>query len=180
MVSPTHTTYRWAALPRSHRISPHLTAAHRISPQLTASHRISPHLTAAHRPSLTVSAFFSNLHPLQPTSLTRLSPVTAGPTVGGSVITIHGAGLAAFATWGASASNARCRWHALEVTNATSLSDEELVCESAPQLSFSAATEVRDPTRTPNPYLRTSPDHLHPLTPHHPPPGIPRGGSQRP
>lgn len=52
---------------------------------------------------------------MQPTRLTHLTPVTAGPTLGGSVITIHGNGLGAFRRWGAQAHNARCRWHHTEV-----------------------------------------------------------------
>jgi hypothetical protein len=43
---------------------------------------------------------------VQPTRLTHLTPVTAGPSLGGSVITIHGEGLAAFARWGAQVSGA--------------------------------------------------------------------------
>ena len=46
----------------------------------------------------------------QPTRLTHVSPVTAGPTLGGSAVTIHGRGLSAFAQWGAGPAQARCRW----------------------------------------------------------------------
>jgi hypothetical protein len=88
---------------------------------------------------------------VQPSELTHLTPVTAGPTIGGSMVTIHGRGLGAFSTWGARPSNARCRWGGEAVhcridpeactTVPSYLSDEKLVCESAAQ-PFTFATEV--------------------------------------
>ena len=78
---------------------------------------------------------------IQPTSLTHLTPVTAGPTIGGSVITVHGEGLAAFRAWGADADNARCRWHGTELTVPTALTDTQLVCPSA-SMPFTSPTEV--------------------------------------
>ena len=78
---------------------------------------------------------------LQPAELTHLTPVTAGPMLGGSVVTVHGRGLAAFSKWGASASNARCRWHGMELTVPTYLDDTRLVCQTAAQ-PFAVPTEV--------------------------------------
>ena len=78
---------------------------------------------------------------VQPTSLTHLTPVTAGPTIGGSVITVHGAGLAAFQAWGAGPANARCRWNGDAVTIPSMLSESQLTCPSA-SMPFTAPTEV--------------------------------------
>ena len=78
---------------------------------------------------------------VQPTALTRITPFTAGPTLGGSVVTIHGEGLDAFTRWGAAASNARCRWHGVQITIPSYINAQSLVCESAAQ-PFTAPTDV--------------------------------------
>ena len=47
---------------------------------------------------------------VQPPPLVALGPVGAGPHVGGSSVTLSGAGLDAFASWRATGADARCRW----------------------------------------------------------------------
>ena len=68
----------------------------------------------------------------QPTSLTHLTPIRAGPTAGGSAVTVHGTGLAAFAGWGAPPAAARCRWDGTQVTIPTALTAGYVVCATAP------------------------------------------------
>ena len=68
----------------------------------------------------------------QPTSLTHLTPIRAGPTAGGSSVTVHGTGLAAFAGWGAPPAAARCRWDGTQVTIPTALTAGYVVCTTAP------------------------------------------------
>ena len=68
----------------------------------------------------------------QPTSLTHLTPIRAGPTAGGSSVTVHGTGLAAFAGWGAPPAAARCRWDGTQVTIPTALTAGYVVRATAP------------------------------------------------
>ena len=67
----------------------------------------------------------------QPISLTHLTPIQAGPSAGGSAVTVHGAGLAAFAGWGAPPGAARCRWDGTQVTIPSALTATYVVCATA-------------------------------------------------
>ena len=77
----------------------------------------------------------------QPTTLTHLTPISRGPTAGGSVVTVHGVGLAAYHVWGAPPSKGRCRWDGARVTIPTYVSADFVVCPTAAQ-PFTTATTV--------------------------------------